>query len=131
MECSFPSMTGGHWLAVTDGNGSTFPLLDFLHFPLLLPYKDNLACIFVFLFCVLFSSLQRRELTYLPTFSLFYFQFCIDTHVVRPHGPVFSERTYVILIGGVRGKGLMKLSMSCFFLLCKIQLLLLLGASSL
>lgn len=37
---------------------------------------------------------------YLPTFSLFYFQFCIDDHVVHPYGPVFSESTYVILIGG-------------------------------
>lgn len=74
---------------------------------------------------------------YLPTFSLFYFQFSIDTSVIHPYGPVFSESAYVILIrAGGRGKGLMKLSMSwfvCLFVcfLCEIQLILVLGASSL
>lgn len=31
-------------------------LCGFVHFPLLLVYKDDLAWIFVFMFCVLFSS---------------------------------------------------------------------------
>lgn len=73
---------------------------------------------------------------YLPTFSLLYFQFSIDTSVTHPYGPVFSESTYVILIrGGERGKGLMKLTMSLFclgfFSLWEMQLILVLGASSL
>lgn len=116
MECCSPPETGGRRLAVTDGYSCTFPVLDFLFSPIL-PCKDNLAWIFAFLFLCSVLLFREKRLMYLPTFSLLYFQFSIDTSVTHPYGPVFSESTYVILIrGGERGKGLMKLTMSLFCL---------------
>lgn len=88
---------------LSDVNSCPFPLLDFLHFPLLLLYEDDLAWIFVFVFCVLFFSSQRKDLFICQHFHYFTFNLALIP-VIHPYDPVYSEKTYNLLIRG-RGQG--------------------------